>query len=733
MAENKPNYSYSYPSYNIEDSKKDEEWHKQFVLAITKDSLGDSYNLDNSLMNECVKYYKGTQSGDEYRFMQEAEDGDVLPAKWINFNKIQSKIDILVGELIRKSFEIRVKATNREAKVKALEYRNDVKVDMIMQPLNNQVAEISGMGGSFLRDDLPKNDEELDLFMSKKYKDKTEIVVEGILKWIAKKNNLNYTRLSMFRDLLIMGKCFCRTELINGIPVTRRIDPRFMIYDKNSQHDLLIDSTYFGEARYMNAADCAERYNLSLSEIKEAYNTWEKTNRGSRGGVYDNMANISANVNVPIFQSDQGQLRVLVCSAVFSDHKSYDHKISKDKYGNEHIKKTKSSRKKKGEKLIQKRIKTWRQGTLIGGQIFKEWGECENNVRDYENLGECMSPYQGLVINMYEGGSPSKVNQLKALQDLKNIALYNLQLDMARSGPKGFVFDVAQSPPDWSPEKVIKYLKTSGIAFIDSTAGGGFNQFTPIDMSLSNNVKNFLEVSFAIDREMDSVSGINEARQGIVENSSQAVGVTQSALVQSSLSTETYFDLFRMLTERILTYTAGLIKITALNEEKFTHIVGEAGVSHIKDLEETPLNDYDVFIDVVPPEIDDKQKLQSIVLAALQAGQVDFVNAIKIIREDDVSVAIRMLENHTEEMEMKRQMEVERQMQMQQQMQEQQLMANRESESRKEKVDLQKAREQMDLQKQLERLKGEFRSNEIDRKGIWDSKLSNKKENKDNK
>lgn len=730
MSANKPNYGHSYPSYNIPDNKKDEQWHKQFTMAITRDTLGTSYTTESAVMNECVKYYQGTQTGDEYRFMQEAEDGDVLPAKWINFNKIQTKIDILVGELIKKSFEIRVKAVNREAKVKALEFRTNMKVDMIMSPINQQVQEMTGMDIGQNDSELPGSDEELDLFMKKKYKDKTEIVVEGILKWIAKKTNFDYTRLAMFRDLLIMGKCFSRTELINGVPTTRRIDPRFMVYDRNSTSDLLDDATYFGEVRYMGAAECAERYNLTLKEIHQAYHTWEKSNKGIGSGVNQAMVNLSNTINVPLFQSENGQLRVLVASSVWQDHIAYNHKLSKDKYGNEHIKPTKAKKARKGEKLLPKRIQVWRQGTLIGGQIFKEWGLIDNMIRKYESLEKCMSPYQGLVPAMYDGTTSSKVNQLKGLQDLKNIAMYNLQLDMARSGPKGFVFDTAQLPPDWSVEKVIKYLKTAGIAFIDSTAGGGFNQFTQVDMSLSQNVKNFLEVSFAIDREMDAVSGINEARQGIVENASQAVGVTQSALIQSSLSTETYFDLFRMLTERILTYQCGLIKITALNEKKFTHIVGEAGVEHLKDLEETPLNDYDAFVHVTPPEVGDKQMLQQMVVAALQAGQIDFVSAIKVLREDDLTVSIQMLENVIQERELRAQMEKQAEQENQRAMQEQMLQSQQQQAQFAEQSAMKKDKMKLDGQRDIERMKSDSRKSEIDRKGLWDGRNAKIKDNK---
>ena len=141
--------------------------------------------------------------------------------------------------------------------------------------------------------------------------------------------------------------------------------------------------------------------------------------------------------------------------------------------------------------------------------------------------------------------------------------MYNVQLQIATSGGKGFFYDISQLPKGWDIHTAMKYLRTAKIGFIDSSVEGAgtFNQFKDFDMGLSSSVEQFLKLCQFLDGEMDQVSGVNEARQGIIEGASQAVGVTNSMLLQSNLSTELYFEFFSQYFTKILNKQTGLAKI----------------------------------------------------------------------------------------------------------------------------------------------------------------------------
>lgn len=631
--------SKSFPNFNIPESEKDEEYHKQYVEAISYSSINSSYDLDYSIMDESYEYYDGTQGGEEFNFLQEAADGEILPAQWINFNKIRTKVDLQLGELEKKSYSISVRAINKEAIIRKKELKDDMRIDMRLNPVAKEFEKAYSVPLGY-KEGIPETEEELDMKFDS-FQDKTEVVMEYALKFLDKKYKWRYCRIALFRDILIAGRCFIKTEIVGGYPTYRRIDPRNIIFDKEATDDFLSDATYFGEVRYMSIVDAAQVYNLSVDEIKDVYKSYKNNEIRSAKAF-----NVSATSSLKFFDDRDGELRCLVVSAYWQDYKKLKKKFSVDKYGNEHVKEVPDT-KQDSEEVKSKLIKTWRQGTLIGGKILKQWGEIDNQVRSIDDWFESSCPIKGCVPNFVNKRSVSNVHILKALQKLKNITMYNIQLAMARAGAKGFVYDVSQIPDEWDLRTVIKYLKVAGIAFIDSQKNGipaQYNQFTPIDQTISNGVQHYLEINAMIDREMDNISGINEARQGQMMGASQSVGVTQAALVQSNITTETRYAIFQMFASSMWTHLAGLVKLAWANKEKFSPIVGETGIDFLSNELDLELDDYAVFVEEINPIFQDVQMFQQLVSAALQAQQISFLDALKLMREKDVTKGIREFE-----------------------------------------------------------------------------------------
>jgi hypothetical protein len=453
------------------------------------------------------------------------------------------------------------------------------------------------------------------------------------------------------------------------MPRFRRIDPRFMIFDTNATDDFLSDSAYFGEVAYMTIPEIAEKYNISREKILEAASGYEEfltlTSRGLDVGSLSYFNCIDNNV-LKFFKNEDGDLRILVVTAVWRDFKDYDHKVSVDSYGREHVKRV--QRGKPTDEYINRRLQTWRQGTLVGGKFLVDWGEVKNQARMNTCLHEAKCPYQAVIPNYFNGRSMSTVQQLKSLQDLKNIVMYNLLLTMSRAGAKGFFYDLAQLPEGWKIEDAMMYLKTAGIMYIDSQKDGqisSFNQFKEFDLTLSQSTTQYLEISLMIDREMDAISGINEARQGFVQKASQAVGVTQSALQQSNLTTAAKFKLFNIFTNNFLQHQAELIKITWPNKEEYAYIIGDTGIDFLKEDIDIALDDYGVFIEEVSPMIGDVQQFQQLVQAALQAGQIDFLSCLKLLQERDIKQGILKFENELKKSQKRQAAIEERQFQQQ--------------------------------------------------------------------
>ena len=651
--------TYSFPIITIKESEKKEDYHKQFVQAIVNRSVADGYADRYTIANECVNFYLGLQTGEEFDFLQKAEDGDTLPAMWMNYNRINNKINIMLGELSQKKYEIFVEGINKELKSRKLQKKTEMLIDMRFQPIAQDLEQEFGMAlqppmqaqGGF----MPQTEEELDDFFDREYKDMAEIVVSAILKYLARVNNWDYQRIKMFSDILIMGMAFCRTEIIDGIPVTKRVDPRNMIWDVNANDDFLSDSTYFGEMEYMSIGDVINQFGLTKKEIEQAYEDYRSYSLGSShdSNTVHDFGLLNNNGGLRFFKQEGGDLRVLVARACWVDYKPLARKEYKDQFGQDRI--DKASPDAEGKDIKKTTIKVWRQGTLIAGKFLKKWGEVPNQARNWTSLSNADAPYKCLIPQYMNGIAISKVHMMKNLQKLKDMALYRLQLDMARAGTKSFFYDVNQLPEGYSLQQVMKYMKTTGLVLIDSSGASGsgptgFNQFKDIDLTMSQNIMAYLEISALMDREMDAISGINEARQGMVKNASQAVGVTQSSLFQSTLATAVYYDLFAQFCSHVLEHQAKLAKIAWAGKERFAPIIGEAGINFLQVDVDMDLHDYAVFIREVPPLVQDQQMFQQIILAAVQAGQLSFAQAMKLLLEKDVRVGVRQLEREQKKM-----------------------------------------------------------------------------------
>lgn len=710
-------FNISFPSLFVPQKDKDTElYHKQFVQAITNRSILSGYTDRYALMNECVNFYLGLQSGDEYQFLQTAEDGEVLPAKWADYNKIAVKIDRLLGDLIQRNYRIGVKAYNKEAQSRRMDKRSELLINMRFQPVAESLEEMNGIPLQSDEGFTPTSERDLDIYMNKTYKDTSELVMRAMLNWLRKYDGWDYQRLSCFRDLLIMGACFMRHEIVDGLPKLTRVDPRAMIFDSHCIDDFLTDSTIWGEIIYMPLKDITRQYNISEEELKSAYSAYQAflTNQQSFATTSvdsNDFGFIDRSSRLRIFKQEAGELRVLVIKGFWQDFKTISRKISEDKYNGIHVKKMPLET--KGDNIKNNLVQIWRTGTLIGGKFMREWGEMENQTRssDPATMARTEPPYTACIPNFMNGAIISKVHRLRPMQNLKNIALYQLQALMARAKGKVLIYDVAQLPKGWDIHTAMKYMNIAGVQFIDTSVegAGSFNQFKTIDMTLSAAVEQYINISMLMDREMAEISGINEARQGGAQPASVAVGVNNSALLQSNLSTEMYYHLFGKFFSKSMNKQAKLGKIAWAGKERFSPIIGEVGINFLKIDVDLDLNDYNVFIEEVPPIMADQQLYYQLVMNAMQSQQISFPSALKLLMEKDIDIGIADLEYEYN----KQQAMQQKQQQDQQSIQEDQL-------AQKEQIDNQS----LQTDAQLKRMKEQAGLDKILMQGKLDMKQS---------
>lgn len=656
----------SFPDINIQESEKKEDYHKKWATAILNEAVDGRYEMGYRLMQESYNFYDGTQSGDEYSFLQESENGDNLPAVWINYNSVRSKVDVLLGELSQKGFELRVRAINKDAKSRRMDEKYRIKAKMMMQPDLEMLQQHTGMPVAPV-ENLPNTEEELDDYIEFEYKEDCERVMYAALNYLVLKYEWLQKRIVAFRDLVITGRCFAKTHIVEGMVTYEVVDPRYMVFDSTSRDDYLRDSSYFGHLEYMPISEAIQRFKLSKKEIEDI-GVADGTNNNAFLNIFNADSNsLGRDTSLKYISGTNTNVKVLVFFAQFQDVKRIKRKVSKDKYGTEHFKKVKQNA--KGKDIKNYPVKVWRKVTLIAGKVVRDWGLKENMIRSVDDIYDTKSDYVSLAHNFVNGNTISKVDLIKGLQNFKNVSMLNLQLAMNRAGPKGFFYDISQLPDGWSTDDVLYHLKTDGIQFYNSMQNGysrpnpGLNQF---DMTISQSINQYLLVCQNIDKEIDRITGINESRVGQVASASQAVGVTQSAIMSSQLVTEPLFKAFEFFTELLMSNLAGLVKIVFQNNpEAFAPIIGDSGINHLKITEDVHLQDYATFVDVTPPLIGDEQQFQQWLNAALSTQSISIQDALEFVNIKDLQYKIRKLKRIIEKREKEKRDHEQQMMQMQ--------------------------------------------------------------------
>lgn len=622
----------NFPSYTEKDRSKN--WHLRYGQAIVSNTINDSWSNQYKLIEELYKFLDAGSDGELTQHLQKAEDGSDLPAFWLTLNTLKAKIDLLLGELEERGNEIKVRAVNKEAIDRKIEAKESMRVQTRLAPVAQQAEEVSGIP---LEDfsQVPQTERELDEYFDLSFKDKVELIMEFALKFCSKYNDWPGERFALFRDILAVNRCFTREEIYNGIPRSVRVHPLTMVFDTNSVRDDLSDATYFAEVYYMGIPEAVERYGLTDEEVDKC-----KADYGSylsQGTNADRFNYLSDN---RLKWFDNANNRILVVRSTWKDYKVTGYKEETGKNGSEHLQETKKAK----DVSFSKKKELWRQCTILGGDIVKEWGEVPNQPRDLESLEKTECPYKGWIPNYGIGRGVSKVEQLVGLQLLKDITMYNIQLAQTRAGGRGLVYDLAMLPENWTPETAMKYLKTYSIAFVNSKESqlmpGNMNVFKEFDMSMSQTVQQSVGILAYLDAQMDAISGVSAERQGIVQGASQGMGVTQSALFQSNLITAPLFKGFERYCSRVQNHMAKLVKIAWANKEKFAPVIGDSGIDFLREHVDLDLDSF-IAVESQAPQTLDRQKLESMIQIVLQTDASFIDDALTIMLEPDTKTAVR--------------------------------------------------------------------------------------------
>ena len=662
----------SMPSMVISEKDKTQDWCRQVLNAVTSymGAEGGAYHTARTKDIRNYQIYNGQLNQADYSYITE-QYGLTYPARLVNYPIITPKIDLLLGEELRRPMDTKVSTVNKAAVIR----KHDHKVGLIMRDLlsefHEQMKEELGIDVLNEGQGLPVP-EDIETYMKYNYREMIEETAQDGLEYISNRYNLKDVFKEGFRDLLVTGKEFYKIGVTNGDPVARRVDPRNIVFDDSLHSDYLDDAAWVGEERWLSINEINDEYkdDLETDDLLEL----EKMRNLYLGG---DLSNYNSSFEwVDVAHGREARIRVVSCE--WKSLRAIKYKLSDNKYDpNRPFRKAvpDTYRKRKGDTIETKWVDDIWQATLIGGKILVNAKRRDNQVRSIDDPGKTSLSYIGCIKGNTTGSGTSLVDMLDNIQMLYNIVVYQIELAMARSGGKAVVYDLSQLPTNvgMDIQQVLYHLKTDGIIPINSKDEGNqmqtFNQFQQIDFTLSQSVQQLINLKVMLEEMAGQISGVSRQREGAV-GQYEYVGNVQRSVVQSATITESWFYSHAECKQRVLQGLTNLMKVCWAGGKKAGIILGDGAYKFLNIMPNIALQDFGIYVGDSGKDDSMKQVVQQLAQSALQSGTIDMLGVIKVLKSDTMTEAEKVLEQAMSEMKKQQQAAMEQQMQAQQAAQE---------------------------------------------------------------
>jgi len=621
-----------FPRQNIPESKKTKKWHNDCVDFFIQQEQVESYVSNKTKDYENYLIASGEFNKDQFKYVTDMY-GMTAPARLVNYPLIQNKLDLLAGELITQPLQYTVNVINRNAIRRKTEELVNIAAEVIMKPERKKIEEVTGtpIPDEDLGEEIPPD---VESFMKMNFRTSVEKQVSVGLKYCIEKWDLKSVFKRGFYDLEITNKEFYRVYVKNRTPYVERVDPRQIIYDQDGDKESLQDSLYAGVDNWYTVNELMDRFEMTSKEIDEL----EKLANQDPKFYNDNNSN-----NSYITNDGKNGLRLRVIDVQWKSIKMINYKLSPNKYDPDtdyHKMMPDDYVAKKGEKIVRKGITEVRQAIRIGHEMLIQYGAKPNQIRYEENYANTKLDFYGVIRNNFSGSTLSIVDALKNIQLMYNIVMFHIDGALARSGGKAIVYDVSQKPKDVPLADVMYHAKNSGLIMINSKQEGGqmssFNQWKDVDFTLSQSVSQMINLKSMLEETADKLTGITASRAG-VNKTSDAVGVNERSVMQSTLITAPLFDIHFKIVSEVLQGMANLMKYCWGEDGHMVNVFGDMGMEVFKIDKSVGLEEYGIFVKNSSKELERKSTMMSLIQNFSSTGALDPIATIKSVNGETAS------------------------------------------------------------------------------------------------
>lgn len=707
----------AFPSQQLSFRAKTKDWRKKHLEWASNKTYYNNNLVRKSILNKKINYdlINGILYLEDMMVVLNPENikSSYIPENIQHYPIINSKLNVLIGEEIKRRFDFRVIVTNPTA---ISEIENNKKSELY--------EELKGIitNNSQSKEDFDRQLEELNNKYIYEWQDQREIRANYLINHYVKELDLLVKFNAGFTDALVCGEEIYQIDIISGEPTVERINPMNIRIFQSGFSNKIEDSDIILLEEYWNPGRIIDSYYdvLSAKDIKLLEDV-------PTVGTNDAMQNIDERAgffNVADAGMDFGNAMIdtygLFTGMNYSRNKYYDN------YGNirvlrvywkskRKIKKVKSYDPDTGEEVYNFYPETyvldtnageeeqifWIQeaweGTQIGKDIYINMRPRLIQYNRLSNPSRCHFGIIGSIYNLNDRKPYSLVDMAKPYNYMYDAIHDRLNKAIAANWGRIIKLDLAQVPKGWEIDKWMHYAKTSKIAVVDSFKEGNIGAATGklsgmmnnqssgvIDAQAGNYIQEHIQLLEFIKQEMGEVMGISKQREGQVSNR-ETVGGVERATLQSSYITEWLFMRHDNTKKRVLECLLETAKIALRGRsKKFQYILSDNAIK-VMDIDGDSFseNDYGLVVDNSPGTQELAGKLDMLAQAALQNQTLSFSTIMKIYNTTSMADTMRMVEKDEQNIQQSKQKEAEAQRQSQ--MQAVQIQAEQQEKDREQK------------------------------------------------
>ena len=652
------NVNSSFPSQVVPDAEKSTlEYGKLVGRAIENEwfrgDKGVGYDSRFSSnwrgFHDLKLYARGEQSVEKYK-NELAINGDLsyLNLDWQPVAVLSKFVDIVVNGMTERGYKINSFASDPFAVKQRTDFAFNALRDIENQKMIEQLNQATGKNffASAEPENLPKNKEELDLFLQLSYKQSIEIAEEEVINNVLNYNKYDEVKKQLAYDLTVIGISATKTNfnLANGVTVDY-VDPANLVYSYTDDPNFE-DIYYVGEVKSITLEELKKQFPyLSDQDLKEI----EK---------YPGNSNYSRN-----FWGQEDQYNTI--QVLYFEYKTYNNQVFKIKQTDQGLMKalekpdTFDPPKNDNFERVARSIEVLYSGAkILGHDKMLQWKLAENMTRPYSDQTKVEMNYSICAPRMYKGRIDSLVSKCIGFADMIQLTHLKIQQVLSRMVPDGVYVDVdglaevdLGNGTNYNPQEALNmYFQTGSIVGRSLTQDGDPNMGkVPIQelQSSSGNAKiqTLIQTYQYYLQMIRDVTGLNEARDGSKPERDALVGLQKMAANASNTATKHILQALMYLTvrtcENISLRVADMLNFP-LTKNALMNSINSFNVFTLEELDKLTLHEFGIFLELEPEE-EEKAILEQNIQIALKTQAIGLEDAIEIREIQNLKLANQSL------------------------------------------------------------------------------------------